>query len=215
MHDVAVGDDIFLAFQPQLAGIAGARFAAERDVIGIGDGFGADKPFFKVGVNDAGGLGRPATLEAVLLTVQVMLEGSVREASRFGITGYTPAGTTRDAQIRATIAQYSVGMVNMNNVVIVTRVFQSFGQIVRPEPCYKWLASGTCDTSSPQNYSDSNGNGHWDDGNGTNGSGGSGDIVLYTVHYRHQMMTGLMRRIMGINGWVALEASVLVRNEPW
>jgi Flp pilus assembly pilin Flp len=152
---------------------------------------------------------------AVLLTVQVLLEGSVREASRFGITGYTPAGTTRDAQIRATIAQYTVGRVDMNNIVIVTRVFQSFGQIVRPEPCYKWLASGTCDTSSPQNYSDSNGNGHWDDGNGTNGSGGSGDIVLYTVHYRHQMMTGLMRRIMGINGWVALEASVLVRNEPW
>lgn len=152
---------------------------------------------------------------AVLLTVQVLLEGSVREASRFGITGYTPAGTTRDAQIRATIAQYTVGMVNMNNVVIVTRVFQSFGQIVRPEPCYKWLSSGTCDTSSPQNYLDANGNGHWDDGNGTNGSGGSGDIVLYTVHYRHQMMTGLMRRIMGINGWVSLEASVLVRNEPW
>jgi hypothetical protein len=27
MHDVAVSDDIFLAFQPQLAGIAGAGFA--------------------------------------------------------------------------------------------------------------------------------------------------------------------------------------------
>ena len=28
MHDVAVGDDVLLAFQPQLAGIAGAGFAA-------------------------------------------------------------------------------------------------------------------------------------------------------------------------------------------
>jgi hypothetical protein len=28
MHDVAVGDDIFLAFQPQLAGVAGAGLAA-------------------------------------------------------------------------------------------------------------------------------------------------------------------------------------------
>jgi hypothetical protein len=27
MHDVAVGDDIFLAFQPQLAGIPGAGVA--------------------------------------------------------------------------------------------------------------------------------------------------------------------------------------------
>ena len=55
MHDVAVGDDIFLAFQPQLAGIAGAGFAAERDVIGIGDGFGADKALFEIGVDHAGG----------------------------------------------------------------------------------------------------------------------------------------------------------------
>ena len=27
MHHVAVGDDVFLAFQPQLAGVAGAGFA--------------------------------------------------------------------------------------------------------------------------------------------------------------------------------------------
>ena len=35
MHDVAVSDDIFLALQPQLAGIARAGFAAHRDIIGI------------------------------------------------------------------------------------------------------------------------------------------------------------------------------------
>jgi len=57
MHDVAVGDDIVLAFQPQLAGVAGAGFAAERDIIGIGDGFGADKAFFEIGVNDAAAAG--------------------------------------------------------------------------------------------------------------------------------------------------------------
>ncbi len=53
MHHVAVGDDIFLAFQPQLAGIAGADLAAERDVIGVGDGFGANKSLFEIGVDDA------------------------------------------------------------------------------------------------------------------------------------------------------------------
>jgi hypothetical protein len=30
MHDVAVGDDAFLAFQPQLTGVAGAGLTAER-----------------------------------------------------------------------------------------------------------------------------------------------------------------------------------------
>jgi Flp pilus assembly pilin Flp len=153
---------------------------------------------------------------AVLLTVQILLEGSVREASRFGITGYTPAGQTRDQQIRALIDQYTLNLVDMSNVVIVTRVFPSFSAVTRPEPCYKYLASGSCDTSDARYWQDTNGNGRWDDGTGgTNGSGGSGDIVLYTIHYRHRMMTGLMRRIMGIDGWVALEASVVVRNEPW
>src|SRR5260370_24353149 len=58
MHDVAVGDDIFLAFQPQLAGITGARLAAERDVIGVGDRFGADKALFEIGMNNPYGGGR-------------------------------------------------------------------------------------------------------------------------------------------------------------
>src|SRR5260370_40392650 len=59
MHDVAVGEDVLLAFQPQLAGIAGAGLAAERDVIGIGNRLGANKTLFEIGMNDAGGGGRP------------------------------------------------------------------------------------------------------------------------------------------------------------
>src|SRR5438132_4949876 len=58
MHHVAVGDDIFLAFQSQLAGVAGAGFAVQRDVIGIGDGFGPDKALFEIGMNHAGRRGR-------------------------------------------------------------------------------------------------------------------------------------------------------------
>src|SRR4051812_48888168 len=50
MHDVAVGDDILLAFQAQLAGIAGASLPVQRDIVGIGDGLGANKTFFEIGV---------------------------------------------------------------------------------------------------------------------------------------------------------------------
>jgi Flp pilus assembly protein TadG len=154
---------------------------------------------------------------AVLLTVQILLEGSVREASRFGITGYTPSGVTRDQQIRSVIAQYTVGMVNMNNLTIDTRYYHNstFAAIVRPEPCFKYISVGVCDTSDPHNWVDVNGNGHWDDGNGTAGSGGSGDIVLYTIYYRHHIMTPLMQRLIGYGGYVSLEASLVVRNEPW
>jgi hypothetical protein len=33
MHDVAVGDDVVLAFEPELAGSTRARFAIERDIV--------------------------------------------------------------------------------------------------------------------------------------------------------------------------------------
>src|SRR3954468_9797792 len=58
MHHVAVGDDIFLAFQPQLAGIAGAGFAVQRDVIGIGDGLGPNEALLEIGMDDPGRCGR-------------------------------------------------------------------------------------------------------------------------------------------------------------
>ena len=54
MHHVAVGDDIFLAFEAQLAGIASAGFAVERDVIVIRDRLGADEALFEIGVDHPG-----------------------------------------------------------------------------------------------------------------------------------------------------------------
>ncbi len=57
-HHVAVLHDIFLAFQPDTAGFAGAGFALAGDIIGIGDGFGADEALFEIGVDDAGALRR-------------------------------------------------------------------------------------------------------------------------------------------------------------
>src|SRR5262249_16920743 len=59
MDDVAVYDDVLLALEPELAGIARAGFAAERDVILGRDHLGADEAALEIGVNDAGGLWRP------------------------------------------------------------------------------------------------------------------------------------------------------------
>src|SRR5262245_65918485 len=59
MDDVAVGDDVLLALEPELAGLARAGFAAERDGILGGDHLGADEAALEIGVDDAGGLRRP------------------------------------------------------------------------------------------------------------------------------------------------------------
>ena len=53
MHHVAVGDDVILAFEAKLPGIAGTGFAAAARIVVIGDGLGADEAALEVGVNDA------------------------------------------------------------------------------------------------------------------------------------------------------------------
>src|SRR5450759_1500323 len=58
MHHVAVGDQVFLAFEPHLAGLARARLAAAGNVIAIADGLGADKTMLEIRVDDAGRLRR-------------------------------------------------------------------------------------------------------------------------------------------------------------
>ena len=48
MHDVALTDDVFLAFEAHLACFSCAEFAIERDVIVVGDHLGADETFFEI-----------------------------------------------------------------------------------------------------------------------------------------------------------------------
>src|SRR5262245_61859523 len=52
VQHVAVLDDVVLAFEPELAGVARAGFAVERDVIVVSDGLGADEAFLEIGVDD-------------------------------------------------------------------------------------------------------------------------------------------------------------------
>ena len=51
-------DDVFLAFQPQLAGFLGALLAFVGDVVVVGDDFGANESLLEIGVNHAGCLRR-------------------------------------------------------------------------------------------------------------------------------------------------------------
>src|SRR3954447_21978009 len=57
MHHVAVLDDVILALDADLAGLAALRLTAERDQILPLDDFGADEPLFEVGVDLPRGAG--------------------------------------------------------------------------------------------------------------------------------------------------------------
>lgn len=53
MHHIAVLHDISLSFGPHLSGFLGRLLSAQGDKVVIGNGFSANKPFFKIAVDHA------------------------------------------------------------------------------------------------------------------------------------------------------------------
>jgi TadE-like protein len=151
---------------------------------------------------------------SMIMFVNTLLEGSVREASRFGITGYIPEGVNREDVIRDVVADNTIGLVDMENTQIIYQVYSSFGDIGKPEPFVDDPPeNGIYDEG--ESYTDVNGNGQWDADMGVAGLGGPGDVVLYRIITQWTVMTPLFVPLMGDNGAMTLSASVAVRNEPY
>ncbi len=148
---------------------------------------------------------------AMVLFTWTLLEGGVREAARYGITGYTLTGQSREQTMRAIVAKYSVGMIDMSKIAITSLTYKSFANIGQPEPFTDTNHNGTRDPG--ESYTDVNGNGKWDEDMGADGAGGPGDVVVYTVSYNWPLMTGYLADQMGL--FIPLSASYAVRNEPW
>ena len=149
---------------------------------------------------------------AYTLTVRTLLEGSAREASRAGITGYTPADTTRRELIVNIVERQTVGLVNMARLDIDTRAYKAFDNIGRPEPFEDANNNGQYDAG--ETYSDVNGNGSWDADMGEPDAGGSGDVVVYTLTYEQPVLIPFMAAIYGRDR-IQHEARAVVRNEPF
>jgi Flp pilus assembly protein TadG len=151
---------------------------------------------------------------ALILFVNVLLEGAIRDSARYGITGYTSGGIDRATMIRQIIQERTVGMVNMANVNIETLVYQSFSDIGKPEPFTDQPPlNGVYDPG--ETFVDINGNGHWDADMGAAGAGGPGAVVVYKVKYDWPLLTGLLTPLLGQNGYITLSVSTAVRNEPF
>lgn len=147
-----------------------------------------------------------------VMIAQVVLEGGVKEASRFGLTGYQPDGRSREQVIRDIVSEHAGALLSSSNITITTLVYQNFQSIGEPEPFSDLNGNGTYDVGEP--FTDVNGNGQWDPDMGRAGAGGAGDVVLYTVNYNWPMMTGWITSIIGLST-IPLRASIAVRNEPF
>lgn len=151
---------------------------------------------------------------SMMMFVVTLMEGGLREASRFGITGNIPPGVTREQHILNLIAENTIGLIDTKNAAITYKVYPSFGDVGKPEPFTDSApANGVYDAG--ESFVDINGNGQWDSDMGKAGLGGPGDVVLYTVTADWSLLTPLIAPLMGNNGVMKLEASVAVRNEPF
>jgi Flp pilus assembly protein TadG len=150
---------------------------------------------------------------SMIMFVQSLMEGGLREASRFGITGYIPPGMTREERILEIVASNTIGLVDMETVEVITKVYPSFSDVNQPEPFTDQNANGSYDAGEP--FTDSNGNGQWDSDMGTAGIGGPGDIVRYTLTYDWPLLTPVLSSIIGTGGKIKLSATAAVRNEPF
>lgn len=149
----------------------------------------------------------------MILLLTTLMEGSVREAARFGITGYQVTGQSREDTIRAIVAERTVGLVDMAQLQVNYQVYQSFDQIGQPEPFVDANANGVYDVG--ESFVDVNGNGSWDADMGVAGVGGPGDVVVYTLTYNWPLMTGLLTPFLGESGAFPIRAAIAVRNEPY
>jgi Flp pilus assembly protein TadG len=156
---------------------------------------------------------------AVAMFVSTSVENALREASRYGITGDAPAGSTRQDQILQIIQDNTFGMLDPATTTITFMKYASFQDVGQPEPF-----TDTPDPADPKHngtydageaYDDLNGNGQWDDDRGVAGVGASGEVVRYKVDYEWHVMTPLLSSMIGDNGVLHMSASVVVRNEPY
>lgn len=163
----------------------------------------------------------PLMLLAVVGTIEILamlfagalIEGGLREASRFGVTGFEPAGMSRKDRIVELVNRAGIGLVTVSANDISTKVYSTFDSIGKPEPYIDANANDQYDLG--ESFDDINGNGQWDADMGAEGVGGAGDVVVYSLDYRWPLLMPGLVPFIGSDGGVTLSASVAVRNEPY
>ena len=151
-------------------------------------------------------------LSMVMFITNVM-EGGLREASRYAITGYLETGKTREQKIAEIVKDHSYGLILESDLTIIYKIYPSFEDVGKPEPFVDTNGNGKHDSGEP--FTDVIKNGQWDADMGAAGVGGPGDIVAYTVEYKWTLWTPLASDIWGDGGRITLNATIAVRNEPY
>ena len=153
---------------------------------------------------------------AMIVVVMVLLEGGVREAARYGMTGREPDGSTRLQEIVDIIESHSLGLVTITTNDVDVLIYDDFASVGGgDELVIDVNGNGDWDAADGDTYNDLNGNGTWEADHGVPGAGNGGAIVLYRVTANWQTLTPLVAPFVGDGGTIPLSASVVIRNEPF
>lgn len=146
------------------------------------------------------------------MMVKTALEGAVNTAARDSIARLTLDQDSRDARMRARIADLMspYQTAEGHSLSIATTVYKTVGDSY-PEAYEDLNENGVYDEGEP--FHDRNGNGVRDNSVPVEGKlGDVGDVVRFTVVYPIEPYFALMRPIFG--GRMDMKTSIVTRNEP-
>ncbi len=147
---------------------------------------------------------------SLVMFVTSVMEGATSASGRYGKTGYTAAGSTRQQQIIDTVSKRTAGLLDPAQITVTTKVYPSFDSINQEEPYIDTNRNGNHDTD--ELYTDVNGNGQWDS-SGVAGLGNANDVVVYTVSYPWVINTPIIAKFLGSP--IIVSSRTVVKNEPY
>ncbi|MEZ5690381.1 MAG: TadE/TadG family type IV pilus assembly protein [Rickettsiales bacterium] len=147
---------------------------------------------------------------SLVMFVSSVMEGATAAGSRYGKTGYTIEGITRQQQIVNTVALRTTGLLDPENITVNTTVYPSFESISQEEPYIDSNHNGVYNVG--ETYTDVNGNGQWDSA-GVEGLGNANDVVVYTVSYPWTITTPIINSFF--DNPLIISSRTVVKNEPY
>lgn len=154
-------------------------------------------------------------IELSMMTfINNMVEGGLKEASRWAITGQgAPDGLTREQYIKKLVKEHTYGLVPDEDITITTKVYPTFSDVGKGEPFNDTNGNSKYDAGEP--FTDVNTNGKWDADMGVDGAGKGGDIVAYSVAFKWNVMTPFLIPFAENDGKIDYAATMVVKNEPY
>ena len=111
----------------------------------------------------------------------------------------------------AIVEKNTLGLIDLDELVMTTMVYENFGDVGQPEPFTDDNANDAYDAG--EDFNDVNGNGVWDEDMGAAGLGGPGDVVVYQMSYDWDIIIPMFEPFFGES--ISLDANIAVRNEPF